>query len=153
MFNVVDKSRFVAAALNVPGACHFAVASSHEPVAWPDGLQQARENPNINRVEARDGCTAAFRLDEKPREGVRVLLLGKAPEEPWDIWHWWVYSDDAVLISCYDWSDGPSMAHLALSQWAETLQRDGIIELTGLVDYTDEWFDAVEREHERWQNE
>ncbi len=148
MFEILDEERFVGAVLDAPEALHCAVAGDFERRLWPESMDEARERPMIDRIEARMDETVAFRLDDRSRGAIRELLLKDVHEERSCVLHWWVYSDERLLTSCYDWSSGPNVAHLALSELLDALHGDGTVKLSGFTDFTDEWFDEIERDSE-----
>lgn len=142
-FDVLDGGVFMLAALGAPSARHFAGASNRIPPRLAAALMEAREEPVINRIEARDYITTAFRIDHRTRPVLAALLT--RTRAMWDTYHWWIYSDDTLLISAYDWDGGPSLLHPSLQTWAREMEVKEAIKLTGAVVSSDEWFDERDR--------
>jgi hypothetical protein len=146
IFEVIDKRSFTAAALCAPGAAHFEGAGGKGSGRLPVVLDHAREQLRIDRPEAREAASKAFRLENASRKALLQFVTYPGRRPAWWLYHWWVYSDQSVLVSCYDWPDGPNLAHPSLRAWAEELEAEGIIKVTGSTEVTEAWYEQQERE-------
>jgi len=142
-FDILDWRAFVAAALELQGVTHFAATGNPPlPRRWPSGLTSAIEAHRVERPEVMSYQTAGFRVDARTRRALRSIF---GPPRPWRwlFFHFWLYSDDEMLVSCYDNWDGPNFLHPSLGDWGRGLESSGVIRLTGTNVFTTEWYDSV----------
>jgi len=130
-----DLERLVRAAVALPEATHFAAVGSREAAKWFHPAARTREVPFVDEPELPGpddswerlvGC----RLDAVARESVVRFVMKCSLRPTWPgavLWHWWLYSDDHVVFSAYDW---PWFIWLepGLSAWAEQRLADGLLE-------------------------
>jgi hypothetical protein len=146
-FDVIDSHRFVRAALSVPGATRFAGTGDKPPRRWSRIMRAASERHSVERGEATQSRSGVrgFRIGSESRDSIAGLFDPFRRPRAWYVYHWWVYSDDAMLVSCYDWNGGPNFAHPSLERWVRELESVGVIECLGTFTFTQEWYDRVDR--------
>ena len=149
LYEVVDLERFTAEATGLPQVTRFAAVGNRHMARWFHPAARTRETPSVDRREARPpqsgDCSPGFlkhwhivgcRLDVIARRSVARFIV-KATRmgmrrSPWwggaHLWHWWLYSDDALLVSAYDWCGDPVQIDCGLEEWAAGLERDGVLE-------------------------
>jgi hypothetical protein len=131
-YAVEDPAAFVAAALSLPEARHFAVVGYGRLHRWLSGLARTRE-PLFDDYAWPQGVVFQCRLDVVARDGVRRLLL-KAEDDICKrgivtVHHWWLYSDDQPLLACWDWQHcgEPIQIAASLRPWMAGLLEAGIV--------------------------
>jgi hypothetical protein len=127
-----DLERLIRAALALPEASHFAAVGSRDVAKWFHPAARTRETPFVDEPELPApgdkyvrgvGC----RLDSIARESVARFVIKCTSKPKWPgsvLWHWWLYSEDHVLFSAYDW---PSLIWIDpdLAGWAAERVLDG----------------------------
>jgi hypothetical protein len=143
-FDVLDPEVFVSAVLALPGVRRFAGIGDSPPRRWPRALRAASERHAVERDEAVDpwGRTRGFRVHAGSRAAIAALFTHRRKHPGWYMYHWWAYSNDAILVSCYDWIEGPNFMHPSLEDWARELETHGVIRLNSPQVFTAEWYEG-----------
>ncbi len=132
VYQTGDYELFARRALELPQATHFAAYGHRDTAKWFHPAARTRETPLIAAPEViprndKWGRFYGCRLDAIAREPVTRFILKCSRKRRWPgavLWHWWLYSDDDVLLSLYDWPD-IVLLDRDFDEWAQARLGDG----------------------------